>query len=574
MTRNKTLWVAISALVVGTGLYVYYILTTINANQDLEVQNNSVETAVARTGDLTITANGTGEVIPASEIGLTFDTSGVVTEVLVSVGDQVNAGDVLARMQTDKTQTELAAEIAEAELAFIQAQQKSDSLYADAELEAAQALLELEAAQVALEDLMDLELEKALALEAIAQAQDAIKDAEMMLYIYNSVPSDDAIYTAYASLLFKQAEYEEIQSELEKAERKIRGVSNDRLRKRYEDQILQLNLSLANQQIIVEDATYRLNSIADAADPLDVSVAETQLETYQAQLSHAQNELAELEIGPDPGAVAISEARLNQAQADWERLKDGPDPEEIALLSAQLETARLYLEVVQQDTTIIDLVSPIDGMVIALNLDVGDRNNPGTGGSNAETGTGGPQSEIDIFESIFFGTSTANTDSDSSLITIADLDQPLLEVYIDETDFQKAAIGYPVEVTFDALPDETFTGEIVEISPQLEMVSNVQAVPVVVRLDAASYAKPVTLPIGLNAVVDVINGQALNAVLVPVEALVEVESENYVVYVVENEDAQPRDVTIGLIDYTSVEIIDGITPGEIVAIGYGNTTGN
>jgi HlyD family secretion protein len=574
MTKSKAFWISVVTFLVGVGLYGYYVLNTINVNRDVATQNSSFETSVARTGDLRIIASGTGEIIPASEIGLTFGETGVVMEVLVSVGDRVQAGNVLVRLQTDQTEADLAAEIAKAELAYVQAQHNLDALYETAEIESANALIELENAQIALEDVMDLELEVAQAMVAIAQAEGTVEDAEMRLYIYNSSPSDDDVYTAYASLHFKQVELEELQGELEKLERKIKGVKDEILRERYEDQILQLKVALANQQIVVDEATYKLNSIDEAADPLDISVVEAQLDTAYAQLADAKRELSKLQNGPDPGSIAMAEARLNQTQAEWDRLKDGPDPDEIARLETALEKAKLALEVARQSTTVVELVAPIDGTVTTLNVDVGDRHDSGTGASEAVVGTSGHQTELDLFEELIFGTSNAIAQADDFLITIADLSQPLLEAYIDETDYQKAAIGYQVEVTFDALLGETFTGEIVEIRPLLESISNVQALPILVRLDAASYAKPIPLPIGLNASVDVIAGQAENTVLVPVEALVEINPDVYVVYVVENKSPQPRDVSIGLMDFSSVEIIAGITPGEVVAIGYENTTGN
>ncbi len=574
MTRKIAIWIVVIVVIGSVGLYGYDVLTTSNTDQDASNQNNSLETAVARIGDLTIIASGSGEVIPASEIGLTFDESGVVVEVLVRVGDQVQAGDVLARLKTDKTQAELEAEIAEAELAYVLAKQNLDALYKAAELDAANALIELENAQIALEDVMDVELEKAQAMGVIAQAVEAIESAKMKLYIYNSSPSDEDVYTAYASLLFKQVELEDIQDELERLERKIKGVKDEMVRERYEDRILQLKVTLANQQIVVDDATYRLNSIDDEADPMDVSVAEAQLGTAQAQLVDAQRELEKLQKGPDLGTIAMAEARMKQAQAEWDRLKDGPNPEEIARLETALEKARLALEIARQSTTIIDLTSPIDGTVTALNVDVGDRHYPGTGSTNADSGSSGPQTEIEMIERFLFGTSNVTTQTGGNLITIADLRQPLIEAYIDETDFQKTVIGYPVEITFDALPDEVFTGEIVEINPQVERISNIQAVPILVRLDATSYAKPIPLPIGLTASVDVIAGQAENAILIPVEALVEIDPERYLVYVVENETPHPREVSIGLRDFTSVEIINGIAPGEVVAIGYRITTGS
>jgi len=574
MSKKIKIWIAIFALMVGAGLVGCTILDTLQGNPEAVVQSSSLETAVARTGDLTILASGSGEVVPASEIGLTFSESGVVIEMLASVGQQVKAGDVLARLQTDKTQAELAAEIAAVRLAVVQDQQELDSLYANAAIETAKALIEMEDARMDLEDRMDLELEKALAMEAIAQSQEDIEEAEMLLYIYNSSPSESDLYTAYASLLFKEIELDRVQSELEKAERKIKGVKDPRMRARYEDQILQLKVLLANQQIVVENATYKLDTMDDRADPLDVTVVEAQLRTAEAQLAAAQSEWVELQSGPDPGVIAVAEARFKQAQANWETLKDGPDPGENARLETQLENARLSLEILQSDPIVVDLVAPIDGKVITVNANVGDRHNPVTGTSSAATGTTDPHTEIESIEAFLFGNQSSTANNDSSLITIADLNQPLLEAYIDETDFNKVAIGYPVEVAFDALQGETFIGEIVEISPILEMVSNAQAVRILVRLDANSYAKPVTLPMGLNASVDVIAGQVKNAVLIPVEALVEVGPEEYAVYVVEDNQTQRRDVSIGLIDFTSVEIIDGITAGDVVAIGYANTTGN
>ena len=48
----------------------------------------------------------------------------------------------------------------------------------------------------------------------------------------------------------------------------------------------------------------------------------------------------------------------------------------------------------------------------------------------------------------------------TKFITIADLSQPYLEVLLDETDLNNVGIGYDVSVTFDALPNQTFTGKL------------------------------------------------------------------------------------------------------------------
>jgi len=43
--------------------------------------------------------------------------------------------------------------------------------------------------------------------------------------------------------------------------------------------------------------------------------------------------------------------------------------------------------------------------------------------------------------------------------------------------------------------------------------------------------------------------------------------------VIENDQPQLRKVSVGLIDYTSAEIIAGLSAGETIAIGYADSIG-
>src|SRR5436190_4949033 len=55
-------------------------------------------TAPAARGTVTVTASAAGTVTMVQTRGLSFTTSAVVTELNVKVGDQVSAGQVLARI--------------------------------------------------------------------------------------------------------------------------------------------------------------------------------------------------------------------------------------------------------------------------------------------------------------------------------------------------------------------------------------------------------------------------------------------------------------------------------------------
>lgn len=531
MKRKSVMWVALIFLAVVAGAVSYYLVSPSETRQEIESGEAEFETAVARLGDLSILASGTGQVVPATEAALSFDENGVLMDILVSIGEKVAAGEVLARLKTNKTPVQITADLANAKLAVIKAEQALNDIYTNAEIESAQALKTVEEAQQALDDLLNVAPEQASALRDLVNTEQAVENAEMDLYILNSSPSDDAIEIAYASLLFKEEDLADLQEQVEKLEYQIKIAPNEDIKDRLVGQLHRLNVQLIQQQIEVENGEYKYTSMDDPADPLDLAVAEARLETAQAQLVADQQTLENIQDGPAPSDVALAESKLGETQAEWERLKDGPDPNDIALAEAELEIAQLELQVAQQQQTIVELIAPVDGTVLSIHADVGERIGTGT------------------------------------LISIANMDQPRLEIFIDETDLDKVQLGNPVEVIFDALPDDTFTGTIVDINPGLVTENRVQAIRALVRLDDASYAKPISLPIGLSASVDVIGGQTENAVLIPIEALREINPEEYGVYVMENDQPQLRPVLVGLMDFTSAEILEGIAAGEVVVIG-------
>ncbi len=180
------------------------------------------------------------------------------------------------------------------------------------------------------------------------------------------------------------------------------------------------------------------------------------------------------------------------------------------------------------------LVSPIKGTVTALDISVGDL--------------------VD----------------GSSVITISNIDQPYsLDAYLDAEDWGQVRIGYEVEVTFDIIPDHVFTGTVTGVYPTLDTtLSNSALVHITARLIETI---PYGIPSGSAASVDVIGGQAENAVLVPVEALHEIGEEQYTIFVMESGRLRLHVVKVGLQDLTKAEIISGLSVGDIVTTGVVET---
>ena len=232
--------------------------------------------------------------------------------------------------------------------------------------------------------------------------------------------------------------------------------------------------------------------------------------------------------------VAMTKALLGQAELEWERVKDGPDADEITKAELQLASAESKLAISQRNLEQSVIVAPMDGTVMTVDANVGQQ-------------------------------------VSGSFISLADLSQPYLEVFLDETDLDKINVGYSVEVIFDALPDEIFNGSVIQVDPGLYTSQNVSAVRGLVKLDQGSAVKLDNLLIGMNAAVDVIGGKAEGVVLVAVEALRELSPGKYAVFVLEDGEPKLRTVEVGLMDFSFAEIKSGLKQGEIVTTGIVET---
>jgi HlyD family secretion protein len=130
--------------------------------------------------------------------------------------------------------------------------------------------------------------------------------------------------------------------------------------------------------------------------------------------------------------------------------------------------------------------------------------------------------------------------------------------------------GSAVKIVFEALPDLTYSGQIVRVDPALVTVSNTSAVQAWASIDIAAH--PVQLLSDMNVEVEVVAGEAKNALLVPVQALHKQSDGQYTVSVVKADGSlETRAVQVGLTDYVNAEIRSGLQRGELVSTGTKTT---
>jgi len=229
--------------------------------------------------------------------------------------------------------------------------------------------------------------------------------------------------------------------------------------------------------------------------------------------------------------LEVAQANLNKARADYEKVKDGPDPTELAIAKAELAYAQAKLALAKEDTSILEMTAPIDGNIVEVSAKVGE-----------------------VLDA-------------EPVITLVSRTCPQVEIYLDENDLSKVKVGYETEIVFDALPNKKYYGTVTHIDPSLVDLSGVSSVRAMVALDEKSCGEADQLVIGLNASVEVIAGRVKDAVIIPIEALREVDTDEYGVFVQENGKIRLHKVVVGLMDDISAEIREGLQAGDVITTG-------
>jgi multidrug efflux pump subunit AcrA (membrane-fusion protein) len=167
------------------------------------------------------------------------------------------------------------------------------------------------------------------------------------------------------------------------------------------------------------------------------------------------------------------------------------------------------------------------------------------------------------------GFQAGDTAGSGSTITISNLDQPYtLEIFLDQSDWSNISAGSAVEVTFDLLPDNVYTGKVLSVDPALSSTGGASYIHAYILLDTQVKTP---LPFGTTASVDIIGGEADNVLTVPLEAVHEISAGKYAVFVMVDGEPQMRMVEVGLQDATKAEIKSGLSEGDVVTTGITET---
>jgi HlyD family secretion protein len=155
--------------------------------------------------------------------------------------------------------------------------------------------------------------------------------------------------------------------------------------------------------------------------------------------------------------------------------------------------------------------------------------------------------------------------ANSPILTIANMDGLQVVASVDETTIRQIAAGQAAQISFDAFPGQSFSGEVLSVPLQGTLQGGVMVYDVPVSLQGAE-ALPLLVGMTANVAIDV--GQAQNALLVPSMAVQTVGGLAQVLVPNASDPANPVavPVQVGLSNGTYTEIVRGLNAGDQVVV--------
>jgi HlyD family secretion protein len=246
--------------------------------------------------------------------------------------------------------------------------------------------------------------------------------------------------------------------------------------------------------------------------------------TAKERLATARTQAA-LSMSQANQTVANAQETLRKAQADLATLKAGSSSVDLKQSQADLQSAQLNLKQAQVDLANAVLLAPFDGRVMSVSALTGD----------------------------IVGDS-------ATVLTVADLTQLEIKATVGQEDVTQVLSGQAANVTFDALPGETFTGSVSRVVPTRASTSGAVTYTLYVSLDKP----PNGLLPGMTADADLIVAEHKNVLTLPRRSIRGRANSNVSVPVLEAGRTVTRTVKVGLIGDLNAEILSGLEEGDRV----------
>jgi HlyD family secretion protein len=270
MKRRTIIIVVVAALVIAGVTY-----GLVSARQGQSANDDDLQTFEIAYGPLSAVVDETGEVYADQSAMLVWETTGIVREVTVEMGDEVKTDQVL----TNLTDTSLPQSIYLAQQELISAERALEDLYEGAPVAAANAQL------------------------AAANARDTLQDSEYRLAI--NQPGQRAAPEEYKAA---KARVFITQKAMQSRQQAFNNAAGQMAKAKSQ---IELTKAINNYQ----QAIWYKHWLEVGADEIEMPIFEGNVAVSLANLEAAEREYDRIKDGPDPDDITMAEARISAAQA-------------------------------------------------------------------------------------------------------------------------------------------------------------------------------------------------------------------------------------------------------------------
>lgn len=426
MTKNRrplrrllTIFIPLLLVAGVAAVYLFFFREQPPAPEAAQPAATGSPQAPQRSGDLFVE----GRLAPVAQTTLAFEMAGRVNALLVEAGEQVEAGAPL--VQLDDEEQALALQQAQAALT----QAEAGLAAARAQLQTAEEGVDVAELAVALAAAQRDMLVEAPSQARVAAAESNV-DAAGALVAQAAGERDVALETNSAAIAAAEARLAAAEAALFAAR-----IANEPLIQdpdADEEARAQAQFRLNAAQEAVNAAQSELAQAQAGATEAEARAANSAISAAANRRNAAQAQLDLLLVGARPGEVEVAEAAIRQAEQALSEAEAGVLLAQSAVQQAEAELAAAEAGVAaaRQALERRTLRAPFAGTVAHIHVEEAQIVNPGR-----------------------------------PVITLADFSQWRVETTdLSELDVARFEKGMAVEVTFDAFPDETVAGEVLEVS--------------------------------------------------------------------------------------------------------------
>ncbi|WP_432666311.1 efflux RND transporter periplasmic adaptor subunit [Wukongibacter baidiensis] len=253
--------------------------------------------------------------------------------------------------------------------------------------------------------------------------------------------------------------------------------------------------------------------------------------------------MLEIEDVYSPQAIEIKKTSYENAKSAYETQKERYEVlinsnKDIELERANVESAKLSLEMAEDDLESTILTAPTDGTILNIAYKLGE-----TISSVRESG------EV-----------TADT---THFMVVSDSDKVEVIVPVSEIDLSKVEIEQNVEVEFEAFEGEKFSGKVVSIDA-LPIIDNSGLVTFDVGIELEGGVEKIRS--GMTCSASFIVRQKKDVNYISNKAVSIVDGKQVVKVKDENGNIEIKTIITGLTDGKYVEVIEGLNLGETIII--------